>query len=82
MGSTTTGLLPVEDRPKVYPAVGDNLRHAHEWCSPLRTVVAIGPHSDPRKVNQRAITIHDSCGSKQVFEMSVANFWFNWRPSS
>jgi hypothetical protein len=42
-------------------------------------VVAVNPHSDPRKTRQRAITLIGQWSQRErTFEMSVCNFWFNW----
>jgi hypothetical protein len=70
--------LPPEDRPKNYPVVGDQLQHAH--CDQTGIVIAVGPHSEPRKTRQCAVKIRTNHGREVTFEMSVRNFWFNWTP--
>lgn len=74
-----TNALPADQRPKNYPAVGDKLQH--NMCATTGKVVRVGPHHDPRKTRQRAVTIRTAWGDERVFETSVENFWFNWSPA-
>jgi hypothetical protein len=63
-----------------YPAAGDIVYHAMERNNEPWEIVNVAAHPDPRKTQQRAITLRGQWSQRErTFEMSAKNFWFNWK---